>query len=328
MAVYTKLSREQIVDIVHKYDIGQLQDFKEIVQGIDNSNFVIFCENKKFILTIFESRIKQEDLPFFINLKLHLAKNNICCPCPIINNNGFAIDQYQNKKISIVSFLEGKILENRNDGYYDNITDNHCFSVGNILSRMHIASSGFKEKRINDLGIDGFNSLLNKFINQVNQYQNNLFEEITSAINFVKENWDYGLDNGACHLDLFPDNVFFDNCSNVSGVIDFYFAANDLLIYDFAICVNAWCFDENNNFIESRFKKMLDGYQKNRLFKIEEINFLKIALIAASLRFLLTRLYDMFFTKKDSLVNIKNPQEYIAKLRFFVNKYDNKTFFL
>jgi len=89
------------------------------------------------------------------------------------------------------------------------------------------------------------------------------------------------------------------------------------LIFDFAIAVNAWCFDEKNNFLQNHFDEILRGYESIRKFSELEKSFLKIALVGAAMRFLLTRLHDMFFTPKDSLVNIKNPQEYLAKLRFF-----------
>jgi homoserine kinase type II len=128
------------------------------------------------------------------------------------------------------------------------------------------------------------------------------------------------LPSGASHLDLFPDNVFFNQEAKMSGVIDFYFAANDLLIYDFAIAVNAWCFDERNNFDQQKFDEMLRGHEEIKKFSAEEKNFLKIALVGAAMRFLLTRLHDMFAVSTETLIKIKNPKEYLAKLRFFKSK--------
>ncbi|HLD76844.1 MAG TPA: phosphotransferase, partial [Rickettsiales bacterium] len=173
--------------------------------------------------------------------------------------------------------------------------------------------------RENDLGEKGFRKFFLKFENLVDGYQKGLQEEILQAINFVEQNWKNGLPSASAHLDLFPDNVFFDEKNKISGIIDFYFAANDLLIYDFAIVVNAWCFDEKNNFAEEKFLVLKNSYEKIRKFSSQENNFLKIALIAAALRFLLTRLHDMFFTPKNSHVIVKNPQEYLVKLRYFVN---------
>lgn len=323
MAVYTRLTKDEIFEHLKNYDIGEFVDFKEIIAGIDNSNFILQTSKQKYILTIFESRIQKDELPFFINFKTHLAQKSICCPKPILNKFGEAIVDFKGKKSAIVTFLSGKTLEPENNGYYKNITPKHCFEVAKTLAKLHVASSDFLQKRENDLGVFGFEKLFNKFAHLVENYQKGLTKEITQNINLVTNDWNSNLPSSVCHLDLFPDNVFFDENSNLSGVIDFYFSANDLLIYDLAIIVNAWCFDENNNFDKEKFSQMLKGYQEVREFIRDEKEFLKTALISASLRFLLTRLHDMFFTPKDSIVNIKNPQEYLAKLRYFTKEYDH-----
>lgn len=323
MAVYTRLTKEEIANHLNEnYDIGQLQDFSEIIAGIDNSNFIITTD-QKYILTIFESRIKEQELPFFINFKSHLASHNICCPKPILNKQNSTITKIKNKNSAIVTFLSGKTLEPRADGYYDNISLKHCFEVGKVTANLHLKAKDFKQKRHNDLGVSGFKTLLNKFSHLVNDYQENLLSEITQIIDFLEISWQNNLQSCPAHLDLFPDNVFFNDNHDLSGVIDFYFAANDLMIYDFAIITNAWCFDENNQFDKQKFQQMLNGYESLRPFSKAEKDFLNIALIAASMRFLLTRLHDLFFTPKDSLVNVKDPGEYITKLRFFKDRYDN-----
>lgn len=318
MAVHTKTSFSEIEShLQQNYQLGKLLNVKEIVEGIDNSNFIIETTNGKFIFTIFENRIKSEELPYFIDLKAHLASKNICCPKPIVNNFGDTISEIKDKKSAIVTFLKGTILKPQENGYYNNIITKHCFVIGKILAKLHLAVSDFQEFRSNDLGALKFKDFFKKFTKQTDEYQKNLAAEISTIIDYLEQNWRDDLPNGASHLDLFPDNVFFDENNEVSGIIDFYFAANDSFIYDFAIIVNAWCFDEKNNFIKERFDEMLHGYQEIRKFNQVEMDFLPKALIAASTRFLLTRLHDMIFTPKDSLVKIKNPQEYLAKLRFF-----------
>jgi len=332
MAVYTKINQQQIHDHLKNYSIGKLVDFIEIVDGIDNSNFILqtnFQENnhqkninKKFILTIFEKRINEKDLPFFINLKLHLGKKGINCPFPILDNNGEAITKIANKNSVIVSFLEGKTLKPDNNGYYESITVNHCREVGSILAKMHLSALDFSEKRINDLSVKNFSNLFAKFSDLVDQYHQGLKAEIAENIKFVESFWvEKKIDqmpSAPVHLDLFPDNVFFKN-DQLSGVIDFYFSANDLLIYDLAIAVNAWCFD-HKNFNQNKFIALVDSYKKLRKIDSNEEEFLEIALLGASMRFLLTRLNDMFFTEKNSLVKIKDPMEYLHKMRFFKNK--------
>lgn len=299
MAVYTKINKADISELLKKYDIGEIDDFKEIIEGIDNSNFIIKTTSGQFILTIFESRIKAQDLPFFINLKLHLAQKAICCPYPILDRLGSVITEFKGKKAVIVTFLNGRPTPK--------IDQNSCLEIGRVLAKLHLAAADFSMSRKNDLGVGGFRELLMKFIDLLDSYQIGLREEILENLEFIESNWRHDLPSVASHLDLFPDNVFFDNLGKVSGVIDFYFAANETMIFDFAITANAW----------GNIEQLMTGYEEIRKFSADEKNLLKIALVAASMRFLLTRLHDMFFTPKDSLVKIKDPQEYLLKLRHF-----------
>lgn len=330
MAVYTKLTQQDIESHLENYDIGNLVEYKEILAGIDNSNFIIKTDRANFILTIFEARIDPKDLPYFIGLKLHLAQHNICCPEPMRTNSGEVIAKLKGKNSAIVSFLQGAMLETRKDGYYDTITANHCFEVGAVTAKMQLAAQDFALKRYNDLSCLDFAKFLAKFSDFMLQDKDfrfpftkgegegSLLAEIKAVLSSLEANWRQDLTSGPCHLDLFPDNVFF-NGEKLSGVIDFYFAANDLFIYDFAVIVNAWCFDEDNNFDFEKLRAMKAGYQQYRKFTDQEGSFLKIALTAASLRFLLTRLHDMFMTPEDSFVTVKDPREYLEKMRFFVN---------
>jgi homoserine kinase type II len=303
MAVYTKLTQSEVASHLKKYELGELISCTDILAGIDNSNFILETTTGKFILTIFEKRIKENELPFFINLKMHLAKKGILCPCPILDKRGAAIVDLKDKKAAIVTFLDGRETKN--------ISPNHCFEVGKILAQMHLAAADFSEKRENDLGIKFFRPLFSKFEHLLENYQQNLRPEILENLKFLEEAWNHNLPSAATHLDLFPDNVFFDKNEKACGVIDFYFAANDALIYDFAITMVAWCDSEE------KFLQLFIGYETVRKFSEAEKDFLKIALVGAAMRFLLTRLHDLFFTPKDSFVKVKDPQEYLQKLRFF-----------
>ena len=316
MAIYTKLTRQEIEDHLTNYKLGTLTNFKEIIEGIDNTNLLIETTQGQFILTIFESRIDKNSLPFFINFKIHLAQKGICCPIPIVANSGASIVDLKGKKSTIVTFLNGASLKAREDGYYDNITTNHCYEIGKVLARLHLAIADFNMSRENELSP----LVLRNLFNKIQYLHRNLRAEILENLDFLEKNWQSNLPSGASHLDLFPDNVFFDQEGKMSGVIDFYFAANDLLIYDFAIAVNAWCFDERNNFDQQKFDEILRGYEEVRKFSAEEKEFLKIALVGAAMRFLLTRLHDMFAVSTETLIKIKNPKEYLAKLRFFKSK--------
>ena len=231
MAVYTKINHQQIASHLKNYSIGELLNFTEIVEGIDNSNFILETQNGKYILTIFEKRIAQKDLPFFINLKLHLAKKGINCPLPIPDKYGSVINKIENKNSVIVSFLNGKTLKAVSDGYYESITVKHCQEVGEVLAKMHLGALDYEDIRVNDLSVKNFLTIFNKFSNLVEQYQSGLANEILQNIAFLQKNWHQNivnLSNAPAHLDLFPDNVFFEN-ERLSGVIDFYFSANEIL---------------------------------------------------------------------------------------------------
>jgi homoserine kinase type II len=329
MAVYTKINFLDLANHLKNYAIGELQSYQEIVEGIDNSNFIINTSKGKFILTIFESRINSCDLPFFINLKLHLAKKHICCPCPVINNHQQVISEFKNKESVIVSFLSGKTLTPSANGYYQSITIKHCQEVAKILAKMHLAVDDFKGNRINDLAINNFRNLFNKFANRLDDFQLGLKDQLSKDLTMLEDLWQKNYQPSmpikACHLDLFPDNVFFDQDHNLSAVIDFYFAGNELLIYDLAIIINAWCFDEIN-FNQQKYLAIVNYYQQLRILNEDEQKFLPIALACASMRFLLTRLHDYFFTDKNSLVKIKDPKEYLMKLNYFKNQLLNHKF--
>ena len=317
MAVYTKTTKEEIANHLQNYQLGKLVDFKEIIEGIDNSNFIIVTEKGKFIFTIFEARIDKNDLPFFINFKAHLAQKGVNCPSPIADNSGELIVDFKGKKSIIVTFLSGAMLKAQDDGYYNNITTKHCESLGKTLAKMHLAAADFKVENRDEPAFIPFQETFAKISHLIEDYQVGLSAEIQDSLSLIEKNWNSSLLKAAIHGDLFPDNVFFNESQEVSGVIDFYFAEYDVLIYDLAILSAAWCFDESNNFINEKFQAMLKGYESLRKLSQDEKSSLKTAQIAAAMRFLLSRLHDMFFTPKDSLVKIKDPQEYLAKLRFF-----------
>lgn len=334
MAVYTKISVVEISSHLSNYSIGEVVSLREILDGIDNSNFILTTTCGKFIFTIFESRIDKDSLPFFINLKLHLAQKGIACPRPIISNSGETILDFFGKKSVIVSFLSGSALASDENGYCSAISESICFEVGQFLAKLHLAASDFTMTRVNDLAVTGFAPLFSKFSHLVEAYSQGLTAEITQTISWLLKSWRVDLPSAPAHLDLFPDNVFFSESLELLAAIDFYFAANELLIYDFAIAVNAWCFeqkaeesaafnvgsDQSKNlpvFCNQKFMMLLSGYESVRQFSSDEKRFLRVALIAAATRFLLTRLHDFFFTPKGSLVKVKDPMEYLHKLQFF-----------
>ena len=308
MAVYTKISDKDIILINKKFKLGKKIKFQGIKKGIENTNYLLRTDKGKFILTIFEKRVNNSDLPFFMKLMDLLSLRKIICPKPLKDNYGKYLFKIKNKRACIVSFLSGKDK--------NNLTYKNCFEVGKNIAKMHKATKNFKIKRSNSMGINKLNALLNSInfrkSKLILSYKDFLFDNLKE----IKKNWPKKLPSGIIHADLFVDNIFFKN-NKFSGFIDFYFSANDYFAYELAICINALCFDKNKSkFILNKQKvnNLIKGYEKIRKISINEKNKLNILCKGAAIRYLLTRAYDYINTPKTALIKIKDPKEYYQKL--------------
>ena len=307
MAVYTKISKKDISYINSKFDMEELISFQGIKQGIENTNYLLKSKKNKFILTIFEKRVSDKELPFFMQLMQILNHYKINCPKPIKNNEGSYLINLKNKKACIVTFLEGKDKKNLNI--------KNCFEIGKIIARMHSITKNIKLYRKNSMGISNLNPLL-KLIMLKSKKFNYLEKFLKNNLNNIKKKWPKNLPKGVIHGDLFIDNIFFKN-NKLSGIIDFYFAANDYFMYEIAICVNALCFDKKNSkFLinKNKVKNLIKGYESIRKISIKEKNSLNILCRGAAMRYFLTRLYDYTNTPKTALIKIKDPREYYQKI--------------
>jgi homoserine kinase type II len=195
------------------------------------------------------------------------------------------------------------------------MTVQHCGPVGEALAGLHLAGRDFGIKRPNALSVSGWRPLYEGSRGHIDQ---GLAQELGGEIDFFEQNWPKDLPAGVIHADLFNDNVFFLH-DRLSGLIDFYFACNDFLAYDVAICINAWCFEPDNAFNATKARALLQAYDKVRKLGDDERRVLPLLARGSALRFLLTRLYDWVHTPKDALVKRKDPKEYLAKLRFHRN---------
>ena len=315
MAVYTEITLENLLKILNQYSIGNLIEFSGIKEGIENTNYFVRTNKGKFILTIFENRVDEKDVPFFVNIMKHLNRQNFLCPKPIEDNNKNIISEINKKKFIIVSFLEGKWKSKTNN--------NDCLELGQCIAEMHNKTKNFNQVRKNSLSIKGWEKLIISCKCEIPKKQLNLFgpdliNEIEDSFELCKKNWPSNLPIGLIHGDVFPDNVFF-NKNKVSGVIDFYFSCTDIIVYELAIAINAWCFDKNDIFYPKKASNLISGYNSKRTLSNAEFDNLSILSQGAALRFLLTRLYDWFNTPKEILITKKNPTEYLNKLRFFKN---------
>jgi homoserine kinase type II len=307
MAVYTKISNKDIRLINSKFNIDEIKSFQGIRKGIENTNYLLKTKKEKFILTIFEKRVSNREIPFFMKLMDSLNQSKISCPKPLKDKNENYLIKLKNKNACVVSFLKGK------DKQILNI--NNCYQVGKIISQMHSITKKLKFSRNNSMGIKNLNPLL-KSIKFKSKKNSNLEKFLTKNLSNIKKNWPLKLPSGIIHGDLFVDNIFF-NKNKLSGVIDFYFAANDFFMYEIAICINALCFDKKNNKFKinkQKVKNLIKGYESVRKITIKEKKSLNILCRGAAIRYLLTRLYDYSNTPKTALIQIKDPNEYYQKL--------------
>ena len=316
MAVYTRVNSKDISYIEKNYNIGKIKSFTGIKKGIENTNYLLKTENKKFILTLFEKRVQEKDLPFFMNLMEKLNKHKINCPEPQRNKKGGFLIKIKSKTASIVSFVEGKDKLKLNP--------KNCYEIGKNIAKLHIASKKIKLYRKNSLSLKDWPKLLNKIGNKSKIISPNLNGLMKNSLLEIKNKWPKNLPYGIIHADLFIDNIFFKK-NKFHGYIDFYFACNDFLMYEIAICINALCFDKKNNkfiFNKKKSTNLIKGYSKIRRITDKEKKTLNILCRGAALRYLLTRTYDYLNTPKSAVIKIKNPKEYIQKLKVH-NKFNN-----
>lgn len=307
MAVYTEVDDDELATFVAGYDIGEVTACKGIAEGVENSNFLLQTDRDSFILTIYEKRVRPEDLPFFLGLMNHLAVRDVPCPTPLRGRDGEALRTLAGKPAAIVTFLQGV--------WPKRPTAQHCGELGAAMARMHLAGEGFAMTRPNDLSVDGWRRLVVSTELRADTVMQGLAREIASEFRDLERNWPKGLPSGVIHADLFPDNVFFLG-ENLSGLIDFYFACNEALAYDLAICLNAWCFEGNVEFNITKARRLLRGYREVRDIGADEMEALPWLARGAALRFLLTRLFDWLNQVDGALVKPKDPLEYLARLRF------------
>ena len=313
MAVYTKINQTEIKIIENKFSIGKILSFSGIKKGIENTNYLIKSKKGKYILTIFEKRVNTKDLPFFMKLMYGLSKLKIKCPEPVRSLNGKHLIKLRNKNACIVSFLNGKDKKN--------LSPKDCYVVGKNIAKLHNASKKLKLYRKNALAVPKLNKLLASINTKINKVQKNILGEMRNEYKFLRRLWPKNLNSGIIHCDLFIDNIFFYK-RKYYGIIDFYFSANDFLAYELSICINALCFNKKGRkyFLnKSKSTNLIKGYEKIRKLTPNEKKYFNILCRGSALRYLLTRAYDYLNTPKDAYIKIKDPREYIQKLKYHQN---------
>jgi len=321
MAVYTKLTETELKEFFSKYDLGEVINYSGIKEGIENTNYFTETEKGKFILTIYEKRVEEKDLPFFISLMRNLYDKNFPSPEPIINKNGSYISDVLKKKASVVSFLEGNAKKNLNP--------NECYQVGNYTAKLHSITKNLNSKRENKLSVRSWREIFNKVKKDCSKIHGNLSQTIEKNLNDIEKNWPINIPSGIIHADLFPDNIFFKK-NKLSGIIDYYFSCHDFYAFEIAICLNALCFEgtkENLSFNVTKAKKFIEGYSKIRELSENEKKSLQILCKGAAIRFLLTRVFDFLNLIEGAVVTVKDPVDYLKRLEFHENIKDYEDYF-
>src|SRR6185369_3676557 len=255
MAVYTDVTAEDLARFLADYDIGSLRSYKGIAEGVENSNFLVHTSAGNFILTLYEKRVHAADLPFFLGLMEHLAARGLTCPQPVKNKTGGMLGTIAGRPAAIVTFLDGLWIRRPSAG--------HCAAVGEALARLHLAGADFPLKRANALTLDGWRPLYERAKERGDSVRPGLCADIARELDALEREWPRALPQGVIHADLFPDNVFFLG-DELSGLIDFYFACTDMLAYDVAVCLNAWCFEPDASYNVTKGRALLKGYGKVR----------------------------------------------------------------
>ena len=310
MAVYTEIDTNTLAEFAAQYPLSQIDEFKGITAGVQNSNFLLTTADAKYILTIYESSangVAAADLPFFLGLMLHLSAQGLSCPVPLARQDGRFISTIKNKPAALVSFLEGRSVKTPRP--------EHCRALGAAMAQMHLAGDGFELTRPNNHGLGNWQALFERCHSRADEVSPDLTRAMEHELTRLKENWPGSLPTGIIHADLFPDNVFFMQ-GDMSGLIDFYFACNDFYAYDLAIALNAWCFEADATFNVTKARALLSGYQNLRPLAPEEIDAVPILGAGAAMRFLTTRLFDWLNQVDGAQVEPKNPNDFLRRLRF------------
>jgi len=310
MAVYTDVAADELAEFLGDYDIGELLSYKGIAEGVENSNFLLHTSTGAYILTLYEKRVAVDDLPYFLSLMAHLAERGVHCPQPARNRKGEVCSRLADRPAAIINFLEGM--------WPRRPTAPHCAGVGEALAKMHVAGRDFPLFRKNPLSVEGWRPLYDLAADRADSVQIGLSDFIARELDHLETRWPTGLPVGVIHGDLFPDNVFFLG-GKLSGLIDFPFSCNDILAYDAAICLNAWCFEPNHSFNVTKARAFFNAYGRERKLSEAEVAALPLLARGAAMRFLLTRLVDWLNVPPGALVKPKDPLEYVRKLRFHQN---------
>jgi len=297
MAVFTRVTEADITAWLSNYSLGTLLELQGIASGIENTNYFVTTSNGRFVLTLFE-KLTSNELPFYLNLMAHLARHGIPCPAPVADKNNRFLGTLNGKPACIVSRLPGKSVTQPSVA--------NCAAVGAMLGQMHSAGQSFGDVMNNPRGAAWRASAAQQVTQFLSAEDAALLHD---EVAYHAQHTLHDLPRGLVHADLFRDNVLMDG-ERVGGLIDFYFACNDCLLYDVAITVNDWCMTADGTLDAERTRAFLHAYHATRPFTVQEAANWATALRVAALRFWISRLFDLHLPREGEMVNAHNPDQF------------------
>lgn len=296
MSVFTTVTSEQLSAWLRNYSIGTLTRLEGIAAGIENTNYYVTTTHGRYVLTLFE-KLKAGELPFYLNLMAHLARHGIPSPQPIANLGNEYLGELNGRPAAIVTCVPGRDLQQVGAG--------HCATIGGLLAQMHLAGASYHAEMPNPRGARWWRAAMPNVLPFLDARAAALLQE---EVRFQALYRCEDLPRGVIHADLFRDNVLWDG-ERVGGIIDFYFACNDALLYDVAIAINDWCIADNSALDPGRTAALLAAYHRVRPFTAIERGAWPVLLRAGALRFWISRLYDLYLPRPGVLTHAKDPRE-------------------
>lgn len=306
MAVYTQVSAEDLAALLARYDAGALVSAKGIAEGVENSNYLVETTGGRFILTLYERRVDEADLPFFLALLDHLAAHGNPVPRALPDREGLQIQRVAGRPSCLIEFMPGVSVTKPRPA--------QARAAGAALGSMHRSLADFALDRPNALGLAGWHALAEKCGGQLDEIADGLGTRVADELAFLDSHWPASLPHSVIHADLFSDNVLMLG-DRVTGLIDFYFSCTEIRAWDLAVMHAAWCFDsDGRHFDPALGDALVAGYEDAHGLLPEEREAFYVLARGACLRFLLTRAWDWLNTPADALVTRKDPLAFLRRL--------------